>query len=101
HATTFVEQPRLEPRGGGEVHAGEKLLSQSWNLRCFKPALRGQHPHVDVSPGGERHRNAISLQRIALTDESSELGEVPAERTERVVRLGEQQRSKVLPSDRS
>ena len=90
------EQPCVERRRGTELHAFEQIVAEAVERDGVGPSPVAQHVDVDglvVQPQLDR----IAEQRVRVTEQPAQLGEVPSERRHRIVGLAEQQPGEALP----
>ena len=84
------QQPRLERRARVELHVLEQLAAGG----------RRSLARVDHDVGCERQLDRVAGDRRRVAERAPQLGQVPAQRAERVVGIGEQQLRQPPPADR-
>ena len=84
------QQPRLERRARVELHVLEQLAAGGGRALA----------RVDHDAGRERQLDRVAGDRRRVAERAPQLGQVPAQRAERIVSVGEQQLRQTAPADR-
>jgi len=88
---TFREQPHLERWAGRKRYSFEKFPSQARYVQRLNPRPRGQCVDVDECARREPQSDGLAADRATGADEPAELSEIPAQRVERILRVGEEE----------
>jgi hypothetical protein len=92
----LVLEPALEAGAGAKGEAVEELVPEAGQGEGFEPGALAEDLDVDERPGGEGQPEGIAAERGVLAEQAAKGGERPAERSERVVRLREEETGQPL-----
>ena len=99
-ASPLEQQPGLKCWTRREIHALKKISPDAWHRRRLAPGAHAKRVDIDVRRG-RQHQAALSTgQDIGYSEESPQLRKAPAQRTERIVGIAEQQLREVFAANR-
>ncbi len=87
----FGEEPRLEGGAAWDIDAFEELVSQAWDRDSSRHVSTAKDDDVDDAVVGQLDRQWFAAQRDRVAQRPPQLCQVPAQGTERVRGLVEQQ----------
>ena len=99
-ASPARQQPRLEAGARGEGHALQKLSPKPRDVDRLHPGPCGQGVNVHKRSGWQPEGDRLTGNSGFLAEKLAELGQVPAEGVQRIVRFGEQQLGEPLAARR-
>ena len=91
------EQPGLEGRGPADLQPVEQLGVQPDHLDACGPGVVGEHVDIDGRPRGQPEHHRIAVERDLVAEAAPDLRQAPAERSQWVVGLGEEQPGQLAP----
>ena len=83
------QQPGLERGARGEVHALKQVATEARHSGALQPRPASDRPYVNERVAWEPQSYLFALQRLPLAEQATQLGEIPAQRSERIVRFAE------------
>ena len=96
----LVRQPHVERRARREVHALEEVAPEARRAGGVGPVAGEDGVDVDERAGRKRKRDRRSAEHARQPEQAAQFAEVPAQRAERVVGVGEQERGEALAGHR-
>lgn len=91
------EQPRLEGRGVLDRQAVEQVAPEAGQGDGLPPVSVEQDLDVDRRAFGQRELHRVAVEQAARTEAPADLGQAPAQRAHRVVRLREEEGRQLAP----
>ena len=93
---TLVFEPELEAGARTEGEAVQKLVAETGEGDGLHPGAALEHVEVDERPRLESQLERVSAELRVVAQPAAESGKRPPERSERVVRLGEEEACEAL-----
>ena len=93
-------EPGLEGGAGLDVDPLEEVPPKRRDLDRFDPGRRSECQHVDERVSRQRKDDRIAADLDRRSERPAQLGEVPAQCTERVISVAEQQLGEALARNR-
>ena len=92
----LVLEPELEAGARTEGEAVQKLVAETGESDGLHPGAALEHVEVDERPGLQSQLERVSAELRVVAQPAAESGKRPPERSERVVRLGEEEACEAL-----
>jgi hypothetical protein len=99
-ASTGCQQPRIEAGAGREGLTLQKVVTKAGDADRLHPGACGQGVDVHECAGWQSEDDGFARNARFLAEKFAELGEVPAQGVERIIRVGEQQFGEPLAARR-
>jgi len=96
HMTALVVEPHLEPGAGPKDQPVQQFVAEAGKRSGLRPGAPAEHIEVDECPGRQCQPQRIAAELGVLAQWATHNRQRPAERSEWVVSLGEQQRCQPL-----
>jgi hypothetical protein len=97
HMTALVFQPHLEAGAAAKGHPFQQFLAEPGKRDSLHPGAAGEKVDVDECPRRQGQAQRVATEPDVLAQPTPQGGERPAERSQGILCLGEQQGCEPLP----